>query len=159
MRKKRQKWKEKEMATHSSTLAWNIPWTEEPGTLQSMGSQRVGHDWATSISLSFHMKRFHFISTIINGKNPTQGTSWGYIKILGEKQSFYKPSKMKQNSHKKNLGAFYGSPVAKTLCSQCRGPGLIPGQGTRIHMLQLRQKILCATTEPTAAKQTNKQNT
>ena len=35
---------EKEMATHSSTLAWKMPWTEEPGRLQSMGSQRVGHD-------------------------------------------------------------------------------------------------------------------
>ena len=35
---------EKEMATHSSTLAWKIPWTEEPGRLQSTGSQRVGHD-------------------------------------------------------------------------------------------------------------------
>ena len=35
---------EKEMATHSSTLAWKIPWTEECGRLQSMGSQRVGHD-------------------------------------------------------------------------------------------------------------------
>ena len=35
---------EKEMATHSSSLAWKIPWTEEPGRLQSMGSQRVGHD-------------------------------------------------------------------------------------------------------------------
>ena len=35
---------EKEMATHSSTLAWKIPWTEEPGRLQSMGLQRVGHN-------------------------------------------------------------------------------------------------------------------
>ena len=35
---------EKEMATHSSVLAWKIPWTEEPGGLHSMGSQRVGHD-------------------------------------------------------------------------------------------------------------------
>ena len=35
---------EKEMATHSGTLAWRIPWREEPGRLQSMGSQRVGHD-------------------------------------------------------------------------------------------------------------------
>ena len=43
---------EKEMATHSSTLAWKIPWTEEPGSLQSMGSQRVRHDRATSLSLS-----------------------------------------------------------------------------------------------------------
>ena len=43
---------EKKMAIHSSTLAWKIPWTEEPDRLQSMGSRRVGHDWATSLSLS-----------------------------------------------------------------------------------------------------------
>ena len=42
------------MAPHSSTLAWKIPWTEEPGRLQSTGSLRVGYDWATSHSL------FHF---------------------------------------------------------------------------------------------------
>ena len=41
---------EKAMAPHSSTLAWKIPWTEEPGRLQSMGSLRVRHDWATSLS-------------------------------------------------------------------------------------------------------------
>ena len=40
---------EKEMATHSSILAWKIPWMEEFGRLQSMGSQRVRHDWATSL--------------------------------------------------------------------------------------------------------------
>ena len=40
------------MATHSSTLAWKIPWTEEPGRLQSMGLRRVGHNWTTSLSLS-----------------------------------------------------------------------------------------------------------
>ena len=39
------------MAPHSSTPAWKIPWTEEPGRLQSMGSLRVGHDWTTSLSL------------------------------------------------------------------------------------------------------------
>ena len=42
---------EKTMAPHSSTLAWKIPWVEEPGRLQSMGSLRVRHDWATSLSL------------------------------------------------------------------------------------------------------------
>ena len=41
---------EKEMATHSSSLAWKIPWMEEPGGLQSKESQRVGHDWTTSLS-------------------------------------------------------------------------------------------------------------
>ena len=39
------------MAPHSSTLAWKIPWMEEPGVLRSMGSLGVGHDWATSLSL------------------------------------------------------------------------------------------------------------
>ena len=47
---------EKEMVTHSSILAWRIPWMEEPGGLQSMGSQRVRHDWTTSLSLS-HVRR------------------------------------------------------------------------------------------------------
>ena len=42
---------EKAMAPHSSILAWKIPWMEEPGRLQSMGSLRVGHDWATPLSL------------------------------------------------------------------------------------------------------------
>ena len=42
---------EKAMAAHSSTLAWEIPWTEEPGGLQAMGSLRVGHDSVTSLSL------------------------------------------------------------------------------------------------------------
>ena len=45
---------EKEMATHSSILAWKIPWMEEPGRLQSMGSQRVGHNRVTSLSLSLY---------------------------------------------------------------------------------------------------------
>ena len=44
---------EKEMATHSSILAWKIPWMEEPRRLQSMGLQRLGHDWATSLVQSW----------------------------------------------------------------------------------------------------------
>ena len=52
---------EKEMATHSSTLAWEIPWTEEPGGLQSVVSQRVGHDRVTSLSLIQVMFRICFL--------------------------------------------------------------------------------------------------
>ena len=53
---------EKEMATHSSILVWNIPWTEKPGRLQFMGSQRVGHNWATSLHIEnyFYNQKFHF---------------------------------------------------------------------------------------------------
>ena len=45
---------EKEMATHSSTVAWKIPWTEEPGRLQSTGSQRVGHDCIIDNTIKYH---------------------------------------------------------------------------------------------------------
>ena len=48
---------EKETATHSSTLAWKIPWTEEPGRLQSMGSQRVRHNWATFHFTSYTLRK------------------------------------------------------------------------------------------------------
>ena len=79
---------EKAMAPHSSTLAWKIPWKEEPGGLQSMGSQRVGHDWATSLSLS--------LSCIGEGngnplqcsclENPRDGGAW-WAAIYGVAQS------------------------------------------------------------------------
>ena len=45
---------EKEMATYSSIVAWEIPWTEEPGGLYSMGLQRVGHDWVTNTHTRTH---------------------------------------------------------------------------------------------------------
>ena len=57
------------MAPHSSTLAWKIPWMEEPDRLQSMGSRRVVHDWATSLSLF----------TVMHGEgngNPLQCSCW-----------------------------------------------------------------------------------
>ena len=79
---------EKAMAPHSSTLAWKIPWTEEPGGLQSMGSLRVRHDWATP---------FHFSLSCIregNGnplqcsclENPRDGASW-WAAVHGVAQS------------------------------------------------------------------------
>ena len=49
---------EEEMATHSRILAWRIPWTEEPGGLQSIESQRVGHDQATNTFTFFHHSSF-----------------------------------------------------------------------------------------------------
>ena len=49
---------EKGMATQSSILAWRIPWTEEPGRLQSMGLQTVGHDWVTN-TFAFHMSQYY----------------------------------------------------------------------------------------------------
>ena len=51
----------KEMAPHSSILAWRIPWTEKPGGLQSMGSQRAKHDWATN-TMSGERRYFILVS-------------------------------------------------------------------------------------------------
>ena len=56
---------EKEMATHSSILAWRIPWTEEPGGLQSMGSQGMGHDWA-------HMLQWQTTPVLLPGESQGQ---------------------------------------------------------------------------------------
>ena len=72
---------EKEMATHSSTLAWKIPWMEEPGGLQSMGSLRVRHYQATSLPLfPFRHRRRNWQPTpmFLPGEFQGQGSLVGY---------------------------------------------------------------------------------
>ena len=71
---------EKAMAPQSSTLAWKIPWTEEPGRLQTMGSRRVGHDWATSLSLFpfMHWRRtWQPTPVFLPGESQGQGSLMG----------------------------------------------------------------------------------
>ena len=70
------------MAPHSSTFAWKILWTEKPGRLQSMGSLRVGYDWATSLSLfTFHFhaleKEMATHSSVLAWRIPGTGEPWG----------------------------------------------------------------------------------
>ena len=72
------------MAPHSSTLAWKIPWMEEPGGLQSMGSLRVGHDWATSLSLfHFHAleKEMATYSSVLAWRIPGAGEPSGLMSM------------------------------------------------------------------------------
>ena len=77
--------REKAMASHSSTLNWKIPWMEEPGGLQSMGSLRVGHDWATSILLFTFTFHFHALEKEMAThcsclENPRDGgTCWAAV--------------------------------------------------------------------------------
>ena len=101
---------EKEMATRSSILAWKIPWTEDPGGLQSMGPQRVGHDWATEHT-----------SLMIKGMQSK--TTLKYL-LKPMKIATIKKKKMK-------LGLPFG-PVVKTPSFYAGGTGLIPGKGTKI---------------------------
>ena len=63
------------MATHSSILAWRIPWTEEPGRLQSMGSQRVTHDWAHGTEVQFAIRHFS-PGCLIGPSNPCLCLKW-----------------------------------------------------------------------------------
>ena len=71
--------REKAMAPHSSTLTWKIPWAEEPGMLQSMGSQRVGHDWVTSLSLFtfMHWRRKWQPTRVLTWRIPETGEPGG----------------------------------------------------------------------------------
>ena len=82
-------WTEKAMAPHSSTLAWKISWTEEPGGLQSMGSLRVGHDLATSLSLFtfMHLRRkWQPTPVFLPGESQGQGSLVG-CRLLGRTES------------------------------------------------------------------------
>ena len=70
------------MPPHSSTLAWKIPWMEEPGRLQSMGSLRVGHDWATSLSLFTFMhwrRKWQPTPLFLPGESQGRGAWWAAI--------------------------------------------------------------------------------
>ena len=75
--------------THSSTLAWKIPWTEEPGRLQSVGSLRVRHDWATSLSLFTFMhwrRKWQPTPVFLPGESQGQGSlvgchPWGHTEL------------------------------------------------------------------------------
>ena len=80
---------EKAMAPHSSTLAWKTPWTEEPGGLQSMGSLRVGHDWATSLSLFTFMhwrRKWHPTPVFLPGESQGWGSLVG-CRLWGHTES------------------------------------------------------------------------
>ena len=80
---------EKAMVPHSSTLAWKILWTEEPGRLQSMGSLRVGYDWVTSLSLFIFMhwrRKWQPTPVFLPGESQGQGSLVG-CRLWGRTES------------------------------------------------------------------------
>ena len=100
---------EKAMAAHSSTLAWKIPWTEEPGRLQSMGSLRVRHDWTTSLSLFpfMHWRRKWQPSPVfLRGESQRRGAWWAAV--YGVAQSWTRLKRLSSNSnlHSKRVFEF-----------------------------------------------------
>ena len=96
---------EKEMATHSSILAWKISWTEKPGGLQSMGSQRVGHDWATNTNALF-------INYLINLKSIHTGSTVEFLilNVTVSDEWIWCPDKLKK---KKNQGLLHFDAIIK----------------------------------------------
>ena len=94
-------WSEKAMAPHSCTLAWKIPWLEEPGRLQFMGSLRVGQDWVTSLSLFTFMhwgRKWQATPVFLPGESQGWGNleaavygvtqSWTQLKEVSSSSSF-----------------------------------------------------------------------
>ena len=80
----------KAMAPHSRTLAWKIPWTEEPGGLQSMGSLRVRHDWVTSLSLFPFMhwrKKWQPTPVFLPGESQGRGAWWAAVYGVAQSQT------------------------------------------------------------------------
>ena len=105
------------MAPHSSTLAWKIPWTEKPGGLQSTGSRRVGHNWATSLSLfTFLHRRRKWQSTpvFLPGESQGLGGAWGAA-VYGVAQS---RTRLKRFSSSSSTLYSYRSTLHNTVFSE-----------------------------------------
>ena len=84
---------EKAMAPHSSTLAWKIPWMEEPGRLQSVGSPRVGHNWVTSLSLFTFMhwrRKWQPAPVFLPGKSQGRGSLVGAVYGVAQSRTWLK---------------------------------------------------------------------
>ena len=108
----------KAMAPHSSTLAWKIPWTEEPGRLQSMGSLRVGHDWVTSLSLSCIGEGNGNPLQCSCLENPRKGGAW-WAAVYGVAQSRTRLKRLSSSSSSRLVLGFseliYSRPQAQFL--------------------------------------------
>ena len=103
------------MASHSSTLAWKIPWMEEPGRLQSMGSRRVGHYWATSLSLfTFMHWRRKWQPTPVFLPGETQGRGSWWAAVYGVTQSRTLLKWLSSSSKKKHQSSI-------SLCTKRKG--------------------------------------
>ena len=113
------------MAPHSSTFAWRIPWTEEPGGLQSMGSLGVGHDWATSLSLFtfLHWRRkWQPAPVFLPGESQGREAWWAAVYGVAQSRTRLKRQQQQQQD-------FPGGSAVKNPPANTGDVGLIPGSG------------------------------
>ena len=158
--------------THSSTLAWKLPWAEEPGGLQSMGSLRVRHDWETYLPFTFHFS----LSCIGEGngnpfqcsclENPRDGGAW-WAAVYGVSQSLTQLKWLTQLSSSSSSqedptcaeqlspGATAVGPVLRARAwqqqEQPQGEGCAPQLQGGTHSLQ-PDKSLCSSEDPAQPK-------
>ena len=123
------------MAPHSSTLAWKIPWTEEPGGLQSMGSLGVGHNWATSLSVFTFMhwrRKWQPTSVFLPGKSQEGGAWWAAV--YGVAQSWTRLKRLSSSSSSRRAWVFdllwtkslaLSSPLSTRSLSSCKTVSLL----------------------------------
>ena len=120
---------EKAMAPHSSTFAWKIPWTKEPGRLQSMGSLRVGHDWATSLSCTGEGNGNPLQCSCL--ENPRDGGTW-WTAVCGVAQSRTRLKRLSSSSSSlptvilepKKIKSVTASNFSPSICFEMMGPDL-----------------------------------
>ena len=130
------------MAPHSSTLAWKIPWTEEPGGLQSMRSQRVRRDSATSLSLFTFMhwrRKWQPTPVFLPRESQGQGSLVGCCLWGHTESDTTELTQQQQQRHKRQLSLVGehlrdspAGPVAGTPCSRCSRPRFGTWQGNEI---------------------------
>ena len=109
---------QKGMATHSSILAWRIPWAEEPGKLQSMGLKRVGHDWVT---LTFTIIFTWSVTSPSAPSQPLSSTIFSLSIWLWGRQSVQRRFKKGRVAEKEGLGwaSTMGFKIFSTEPSKC----------------------------------------
>ena len=119
------------MAPHSSTLAWKIPWTEEPGGLKSKGSLRVGHDWATSFSLFIFIhwrRKWQPTLIFLPGESQGRGAWWAAISGIAQSRTRLKRLSSSSSSRCYCEGFSGGSDSKESACG-AGDQGSIPGSG------------------------------
>ena len=132
---------EKAMAPHSSTLAWKIPWAEEPGRLQSMGSRRVGHDWATSLLLFtfLHWRRkWQPTPVFLPGESQGRGSLVG-CRLWGHTESDTTEATWQQKQHSSSIfNFFWGNSILFSIVAE---PIYIPTNSTHTSLLSISWPI------------------
>ena len=134
------------MAPHSSTLAWKIPWTEEPGGLQSMALLRVGQDWATSLWLFtfMHWRRTWQPTPVSCLENPRDGGAW-WAAVYGVAQSQTGLKRLSSSSStlmKKWKGTSLLVQWLRLCTPNAGGPGSIPHAATKTWYRQMNKYFL-----------------